>query len=114
MARGVLIIAGVAAALVPARGPQAAVTDSPAVQFQRVQAIVSQRCAVCHTAMPTQGGFIAPPGGVRLDLPDHILMHTAKMQQQLAARTMPVGNVTGLTDDERSELLAWIARGSPH
>jgi uncharacterized membrane protein len=114
MALGVLIIVGVAAALVPAHGPQAAVTDAPAAQFERVQAIVSKRCAVCHTAMPTQGGFSAPPGGVRLDLPDHILMHTAKMQQQLAARTMPVGNVTGLTDNERAELLAWIARGSPH
>jgi len=114
IALGVLLIAGVAVALVPARIQQSAVVDPPAVQFQRVQAIVSKRCAVCHTAVPTQGGFNAPPGGVRLDLPDHILMHTVKMQQQLAARTMPVGNVTGLTDDERSELLAWIARGSPH
>ena len=41
-------------------------------------------------------------------------MQTVKMQQQLAARTMPVGNVTGLTEAERAELLAWIARGSPH
>ncbi|MEJ1964103.1 MAG: urate hydroxylase PuuD [Gammaproteobacteria bacterium] len=115
VALGILIIAGVAAALAPARGPAAgAVAESPAVQFQRVQSIVSQRCAVCHTAIPSQGGFSAPPSGVRLDKPDQILLHTAKMQQQLAARTMPVGNVTGLTEPERAELLAWIARGSPH
>jgi uncharacterized membrane protein len=25
-----------------------------------------------------------------------------------------VGNVTGLTEAERAELLAWIARGTPH
>jgi uncharacterized membrane protein len=111
----VLIIAAVAAALAPARSPQAgAVAESPGEQFQRVQSIVSQRCAVCHKAIPSQGGFSAPPGGVRLDMPEQILMHTAKMQQQLAARTMPVGNVTGLTEPERAELLAWIARGSPH
>jgi uncharacterized membrane protein len=114
-ALGVLIVAGVAAALAPARVPQTgAAAEPPAVQFQRVQAIVAQRCAVCHTAVPTQGGFAAPPGGVRLDLPEQILMHTLKMQQQLAARTMPVGNATGMTETERAELLAWIARGSPH
>ena len=115
MAVAVLIIACVAAALAPARVPQpGAVSASPAEQFQRVQAIVSQRCAVCHRALPSAGGFSAPPGGVRLDVPEQILMYTAKMQQQLAARTMPVGNVTGLTETERAELLAWIARGSPH
>jgi uncharacterized membrane protein len=114
-ALGVLIVAGVAVALAPARVPQTgAATEPPAVQFQRVQAIIAQRCAVCHTAVPTQGGFAAPPGGVRLDVPDQILMQTFKMQQQLAARTMPVGNATGMTETERAELLAWIARGSPH
>jgi uncharacterized membrane protein len=51
---------------------------------------------------------------VRLDAPEFILLHTAKMQQQLATRAMPVGNVTGLTDAERAELLAWIQRGAPH
>ncbi|MEJ0038368.1 MAG: urate hydroxylase PuuD [Gammaproteobacteria bacterium] len=114
-ALGVLIIVAVAATLAPARVPQpGAVSASPAEQFLRVRSIVTQRCAVCHTAVPTQGGFSAPPGGVRLDLPDQILLQTVKMRQQLAARTMPVGNVTGLTETERAELLAWIARGSPH
>jgi uncharacterized membrane protein len=115
VALGVLIVLGVIVALVPARVAQTSTaSDPPAVQFQRVQAIVAQRCAVCHTAVPTEGGFAAPPGGVRLDLPEQILLQTVKMQQQLVARTMPVGNATGLTEPERAELLAWIARGSPH
>jgi uncharacterized membrane protein len=115
VALGVLIVLGVIVALVPARVAQTSTAnDPPAEQFRRVQAIVAQRCAVCHTAVPTEGGFAAPPGGVRLDLPEQILLQTVKMQQQLAARTMPVGNATGLTEPERAELLAWIARGSPH
>jgi uncharacterized membrane protein len=115
MALGVLIIIGVAIALAPARTPQAAaVTEPPAAQFQRVRSIVGERCVVCHTAVPTQDGFTAPPGGVRLDLPEQILLNALKMQQQLVTRAMPVGNVTGLTEAERAELLAWIARGTPH
>ena len=115
-ALAVLLLAGVAFALAPARSSQsdAAAAGSPAVQFEHVQAIVTQRCAVCHTAVPVQGGFSAPPAGVRLDQPQFILLHTAKMQQQLATRAMPVGNVTGLTEQERAELLAWIQRGAPH
>jgi uncharacterized membrane protein len=112
-----LLLAGVAFALAPARSstmmPQAG-AGSAAEQFVRVQSIVKQRCVVCHTSVPVQGGVSAPPAGVRLDAPEFILLHTAKMQQQLATRAMPVGNVTGLTDAERAELLAWIQRGAPH
>jgi uncharacterized membrane protein len=111
-----LLLAAVAFALAPARSsttPQADVGPA-AAQFVRVQSIVKQRCVVCHTSVPLQGGFSAPPAGVRLDAPEFILLHTAKMQQQLATRAMPVGNVTGLTDAERAELLAWIQRGAPH
>jgi uncharacterized membrane protein len=115
-ALAVLLLAGVAFALAPARSsmPPQADTGSAAAQFVRVQSIVKQRCVVCHTSVPVQGGVSAPPAGVRLDAPEFILMHRAKMQQQLATRAMPVGNVTGLTDAERAELLAWIQRGAPH
>jgi uncharacterized membrane protein len=33
-----------------------------------------------------------------------------QMQQQLAARAMPLGNLTHMTDEERSLLLTWIKR----
>jgi uncharacterized membrane protein len=82
--------------------------------FSRVQSIVAQRCATCHAASPTQPGFTAPPNGVVLDSPDHILLQVAKMQMQVAARTMPIGNITGLTEEERAYLLAWMQRGAPH
>ncbi len=111
-----LLLAGVAVALAPARSakiPEANAGAGPA-EFLRVQNIVRQRCVVCHTSIPVQGGVSAPPAGVRLDAPEYILLHTVKMQQQLATRAMPVGNVTGLTDAERAELLAWIQRGAPH
>ena len=32
---------------------------------------------------------------------------------QVASRAMPIGNLTGMTEDERSELLGWIHDGAP-
>jgi uncharacterized membrane protein len=82
--------------------------------FARIQAIVAQRCTTCHSANPTQSGFTAAPNGLLLDTPERILAHTQQMRQQIATRAMPLGNITGITEEERTEMLAWIDRGAPH
>jgi uncharacterized membrane protein len=82
--------------------------------FIRIEAIVARRCAGCHSAQPTLAGFSAAPNGVLLDTPEHILARTEQMRQQLVTRAMPVGNITGITEEERAEMLAWIALGAPH
>jgi len=115
-ALGIAALAGVAAALMPApRGAQltAAGLVSPG-SFTRIEAIVARRCAGCHSVQPTQAGFTAAPNGVLLDTPEHIVSRTEQMRQQLVTRAMPVGNVTGITEEERAEMLAWIDRGAPH
>ena len=98
-----------AAALVGASG---AATASPS--FARVQAIMAVRCLSCHSTAPTQPGIAAPPNGVLLDTPEHVLSRTVQMEQQLVTRAMPAGNLTGLTDEERAELLVWLRAGAPH
>jgi len=101
--------------LMPAASTTAtAIQSSKADDFTRVQHIVQQRCTTCHSPTPTQPGFVAPPKGVELDTPDKILVHLAAMQQQLTTRAMPVGNLTGMTDDERADVLDWMQRGAPH
>jgi uncharacterized membrane protein len=106
---GLATLAGVAVALMPRQ--QKANTES---SFARIQAIVAQRCTPCHSGNPTQPGFTTAPNGLRLDTPASILMHTAQMRQQIATRAMPLGNITGITEDERAEMLAWIDRDAPH
>jgi uncharacterized membrane protein len=111
---GVLTLAAVAFALTPSSpatdGAQAATGPS---QFERVESILKVRCQPCHSATPTQPGFGAPPAGVLLDTTEHIYARLAQTKQQLAARTMPIGNLTGMTDEERSTVLAWIDHGAP-
>ncbi len=112
---GVLILVCVAFALTPIHSPEARTTAlSPSAGFVRIQAIIEQRCQSCHSATPTQPGFAAPPNGVLLDTPEHIRAHATQMGQQIATRAMPVGNLTGITEDERAELLAWVQRGAAH
>jgi uncharacterized membrane protein len=116
-ALGLLTLAGVAFALMPqAPHPtrEAAGEHSAGAGFARIRAIVAQRCTSCHSINPTQPGFTAAPNGLALDTPEGILAHTEQMRQQIATRAMPLGNITGITEQERTEMLAWIDRGAPH
>jgi uncharacterized membrane protein len=82
------------------------------VDRARVQLIVEQRCVPCHSASPTEPGFSAPPNGIVLQSIDQVLAHLPQVQQQLAMRTMPLGNLTGMTDDERATVLMWIGHSA--
>ena len=108
---GIVLLAGVAVAIAPMK-PQAAAGGPPTMA--RVQAIVVQRCASCHAEKPTQEGFTAAPKNVVLDTPALIVANAQKIYQQaVATKAMPIGNLTGMTEDERATLAAWIAAGAP-
>ncbi len=104
---GVLLIAATAAALTPRHAATRA-----ALRLSDVQRIVAVRCAPCHAANPRQPGFATAPKGLLLDTPDGIVTHAALLRPQVAARAMPIGNLTGMTEDERSLLIEWIDQGA--
>jgi uncharacterized membrane protein len=111
---GVLALAAVMVALAPAPGRGAADTQAMAAAggLSRVQQIVQLRCLPCHAAKPTQAGFSAAPNGLVLETLDQLSAHLPEVQQQLSARTMPLGNLTAMTEDERSAMLMWIGHGA--
>jgi uncharacterized membrane protein len=111
---GLVILAATAAALAPRTSPRLVAVDSPAAQFAAIQRIVTSRCVPCHAAVPTQPGFSGAPQGLRFDTPESIVIHAAVMAPQLEARAMPIGNLTGMSDTERTQLLDWIRHGAPH
>jgi uncharacterized membrane protein len=49
-----------------------------------------------------------------LDTPEALLAHVTVIAPQVQTRAMPIGNLTGMTDSERSRLLDWIGHGAPH
>jgi uncharacterized membrane protein len=83
------------------------------VTFADVKQIVDQHCHVCHAASPKFPGFMEPPKGVMFDTPAQIKRQAPQiMAQAVKTRTMPLGNVTQITEAERSALGSWIAAGS--
>jgi uncharacterized membrane protein len=83
------------------------------VNFADVRQIVDQRCHVCHAAKPKFPGFAEAPKGVMFDTPAQIKRQAPQiLAQAVKTRTMPLGNVTEITDAERSMLGSWIVAGS--
>jgi uncharacterized membrane protein len=100
-----------AIAVKPDSGPAAGA--GAAVEFSDVQSIIERRCTPCHSSEPTQEGVSAPPAGVRFDTADRIVAQADAIRRQAVdSRAMPLGNVTGMTDEERELLGAWIEQGA--
>lgn len=92
----------------PAPAPVAA-PGQAAVPLTRVQQLVAVHCLGCHSATPLQPGFPVAPKGVVFDRPEDIERQAAAIHQQVVqTRVMPLGNLTGMTDEEREIVAAWV------
>ncbi len=79
------------------------------VNDQDMLAIMIDRCAGCHAANPTQAGFTIAPKGIELETLDKIRTHRVAVNQvTVLTNTMPLGNLTGMTDEERSRVGQWV------
>ncbi len=107
----IALLIGLAIAIAPQPvAPRAGQRDA---SFVQVQAIISQRCVTCHAAHPAQPGFAAAPAGVMLDSAELIHQHAANVYRQaVTLRAMPIGNLTGITDEERAVIAAWFEAGA--
>lgn len=76
--------------------------------------IIQTRCAVCHSAHPTEDGFDAAPAGVMFDSLDQVHTNAQRiMAQAVIGKSMPLGNLTEMTDEERAKLGQWIRAKMP-
>jgi len=73
---------------------------------------MNQRCVSCHAEKPTYEGFVQAPKGVMLETPEQIGQHAAKIAETIASGYMPLGNLTGITDQEREAIAIWHAQGA--
>lgn len=99
-----LLIVGVAATI----APRATATTRAEVDFDDVRMVVLHRCTSCHSAQPTHPAFPAAPGGVELDTDAQIVAEALRIHQQtVTTRIMPIGNLTGMTEEERELIDNW-------
>ncbi|MFL6547876.1 MAG: urate hydroxylase PuuD [Povalibacter sp.] len=113
IAVGVSALAVVAFALAPAQSRSIASEASQSQSFDQIAVIFRERCQPCHSAAPTQPGFVTAPNGILLDSHEHIEARLTQTRQQLSNHTMPIGNLTGMTEEERAAVITWIDHGAP-
>jgi uncharacterized membrane protein len=116
-AAGIVILLAVAVSIAPQpASPLSNASDAQpgtAPTFAQVEAIVSQRCIACHSDRPTQPGFAAAPAGLMLQTPELLRRNSVKVYvQAVQLKAMPLGNLTGMTDEERALIGAWYRAGA--
>jgi len=105
---GTLVLLLLALWLAPAPSATAlqAATAKP-VAFGEVQAVIDQRCTLCHNAQVQQKN-------VALHTPELIKQHAQGVYQQVAVlKLMPLNNATQMTDAERALVKRWFEAGAP-
>jgi len=103
---GTLVVATTVAWLMPAP-PPAVAKAAPPPTFAEIQAIVAERCQLCHNAA-------MPSKNVRLDSSEAIATHAQQVYQQaVVTKLMPLNNATRITDAERAQIGRWFEAGAP-
>jgi uncharacterized membrane protein len=90
----------------PEAAGAATVTAAP-VNFAQVQAVMAERCVMCH-------GAALQSKNVRLDSAEELQRHAqAVYQQTVVLKAMPMNNATRITDEERALVRRWFEAGAP-
>jgi uncharacterized membrane protein len=76
-----------------------------------VVAIAQTHCATCHAASPSHESFDEAPKEIRLETVEDLRRYAdLVMAQAVQSDAMPLGNETGMSDDERATLGAWLSQ----
>ena len=78
-----------------------------------VLGITDAHCVSCHAQQPTHPAFRTAPKNIVLESTDDLRRYADLVDlHTVRTRTMPLGNPTGMTDEERTRLGAWLAAQS--
>ncbi len=106
-------IALIALLIVTAPVPKKSAKDMPHVSFSTVQPVIQKHCVNCHSSNPTDDINKIAPLGFMFDTPEEIKKHADRiLVRAVQTKTMPQGNKTEMTEDERELLRIWIEQGA--
>lgn len=88
--------------------PKSRAAISGGVTLTMIRPIIESHCTTCHSQNPTHIAFPAAPSGVMLDTDEQIIAEALRIHQQtVVLKAMPIGNLTGISDQERALIDAW-------
>ena len=74
-----------------------------------VMTIIEKHCVQCHATSPRHENFDAPPQGLVFETTADIIKHMDRVRAQtITSNAMPLGNETGMSNDERLMLDKWL------
>ncbi len=83
------------------------------VAYARVEMVMRERCVPCHSSSPSDDTYKVAPSGVMFDTPAQVKAYVEQIKTRaVVSRTMPQGNKTHMTEDERKLLAEWIMGGA--
>lgn len=83
------------------------------VGYAEARTVVNRRCIECHSDHPTNHAFPIAPKGVMLDTALQMKQYAPRIELRVAVeRTMPLANMSGMTDEERWVLGRWVQTGA--
>ncbi|WP_119393038.1 urate hydroxylase PuuD [Taklimakanibacter lacteus] len=104
------IIFGALAAALWLTEPVRTIGEGLVVSDSEVLGVTARHCTMCHALKPTHQGFKEAPKGVALETLDELRRYRAQIEAQAVRnKSMPLGNETGMTDEERAKLGAWLS-----
>lgn len=85
-------------------------TSSIEVTDSDILDIVRQHCTVCHARRPKHPGFAEAPKDMRIETLSDLRQYGRLVRAQaVQSNSMPLGNETRMTMEEREKLGAWLA-----
>ncbi len=109
-----VVLASIAAVYFLMRAPAtdaaaAVATTGEKASFATVHMIIDTRCVPCHSIHPTDHTVVAP---IHFDTTEEIARYKERIKvRAVISRTMPLGNKTQMTSDERDILARWLSEG---
>ncbi len=75
---------------------------------QQMLSLLTDHCGNCHALQPTVPGYAAAPGGIVLDSLGALNTYKARTVTSLKSGYMPLGNMGGLTNEQRVAMLRYL------
>ena len=100
--------------IAPSTQTNTANTNTPIISDQAATTIVNPHCTACHASNPSHPAFQAPPAGIELESLSLLAVHADKVHQvAVDSHYMPLGNLTGMSEEERQQLGQWLRANKP-
>ena len=86
----------------------AAATADP---YAVAKSVIVKHCLECHATKPAHSAYASPPAGLVLETDEQIGQARERIYQRaVLVPSMPPGNLTDMTEEERAALGVWSGR----